>query len=583
MSNKQTKHYVYVVDKKGNPLPPTTRCGHVRKLLEEGKAVPISNHPFTIRLKYDVNYDQVQSFVYGQDPGRENIGDAVSGETGTCVYLSDIETRNKSIKKNMSGRAETRRSRRRYDRQNKQRKARHDGTELQNGKEDTCRTKISCKSKEVSYPGAENPVTHKIIQGKEGKFNNRKREEGWQTPSGKQLIQMHMTALKKACKILPITRVVIERNAFDFQKLENENIHAWEYGKGPLYGYKTYKDYIWDEQHGKCLLCGQNKIDYYHHISQQKDNKYDHVSNIAGLCHECHYGKHGVHKCQDTEDRLLELKSKAVQKYSVGLLNSIMPELIETMKKFCNSNGIDFSVTDGKVTKDTRERHKLFKDHCMDAYAISLAGRNAITDISFPDEVHIQRRFKKKSNNKIAALNQREYWFNGKCVAKNRHKATDQKDNSLEEYMEEYAETHSEKECRKHIHELEIKPAKRTYTYHKEGLVTPIHPGDIVVYEKHNKIKGNTKREVFVATGVEYTEVVKSKKGVKWTEREWKVSFGDGNKTRKAKFCRPVASGCLQVVETRKLEQHLSIVEIENKKLEKSKKKKQKTVSKKAA
>ena len=47
-------HHVYVVDKKGRPLMPTIRFGHVRKLLKECKAVPISHSPFTIRLKYDV-------------------------------------------------------------------------------------------------------------------------------------------------------------------------------------------------------------------------------------------------------------------------------------------------------------------------------------------------------------------------------------------------------------------------------------------------------------------------------------------------------------------------------------------------
>lgn len=45
--------YVYIVDKHGKPLMPTTRFGHVRKLMKSGKAVPISNNPFTIRLKYD--------------------------------------------------------------------------------------------------------------------------------------------------------------------------------------------------------------------------------------------------------------------------------------------------------------------------------------------------------------------------------------------------------------------------------------------------------------------------------------------------------------------------------------------------
>ena len=44
---------VYVVNKKGKPLMPTTRYGKVKRLLKSGKAVVINNNPFTIRLKYD--------------------------------------------------------------------------------------------------------------------------------------------------------------------------------------------------------------------------------------------------------------------------------------------------------------------------------------------------------------------------------------------------------------------------------------------------------------------------------------------------------------------------------------------------
>ena len=60
---------------------PTTRYGHVRKLLKEGKAVPICNSPFAIKLKYDVP-GYTQPVYEGIDTGRENIGDAASLENG---------------------------------------------------------------------------------------------------------------------------------------------------------------------------------------------------------------------------------------------------------------------------------------------------------------------------------------------------------------------------------------------------------------------------------------------------------------------------------------------------------------------
>lgn len=106
---------VFVVSKSGKPLMPTIRYGHVRKLLKSKKAVPIFNLPFTIRLKYDTP-EIVQEFYLGIDPGIENIGIGVSKENGECIFLSELQTNNKAIKKNMDNRREYRCSRKRNKR-----------------------------------------------------------------------------------------------------------------------------------------------------------------------------------------------------------------------------------------------------------------------------------------------------------------------------------------------------------------------------------------------------------------------------------------------------------------------------------
>lgn len=41
---------VYVLNKDGKPLMPTTRCGHVRYLLKEKKARVVKANPFTVKL-----------------------------------------------------------------------------------------------------------------------------------------------------------------------------------------------------------------------------------------------------------------------------------------------------------------------------------------------------------------------------------------------------------------------------------------------------------------------------------------------------------------------------------------------------
>ena len=43
---------VYILDIDNNPLMPTERHGHVRRLLRDGKACVVKRTPFTIKLNY---------------------------------------------------------------------------------------------------------------------------------------------------------------------------------------------------------------------------------------------------------------------------------------------------------------------------------------------------------------------------------------------------------------------------------------------------------------------------------------------------------------------------------------------------
>ena len=87
---------VYVQNKDGKPLMPTTRYCYVRLLLKEKKARVVSTTPFTIQLNYDTP-DVTQDLLLGVDPGRTNIGVAVVKEDGSCIFSAHLETRNKDI------------------------------------------------------------------------------------------------------------------------------------------------------------------------------------------------------------------------------------------------------------------------------------------------------------------------------------------------------------------------------------------------------------------------------------------------------------------------------------------------------
>ena len=76
----------YVLNKDGKPLMPTTRCGHVRHLLNNKKARVVCRNPFTVQLNYETD-DIVQPLYLGIDPGRTNIGLAVVKDNGEPVRL----------------------------------------------------------------------------------------------------------------------------------------------------------------------------------------------------------------------------------------------------------------------------------------------------------------------------------------------------------------------------------------------------------------------------------------------------------------------------------------------------------------
>ena len=119
---------VYVLNKDGKPLMPTTRGGHVRHLLKEQKARVVRTNPFTIQLLYETD-NLVQPLYLGIDPGRTNIGVAVVKTDGTAVFTAHLETRNKEIPKLMQGRKKARRARRTNGRRcRRQRRAKANGT-----------------------------------------------------------------------------------------------------------------------------------------------------------------------------------------------------------------------------------------------------------------------------------------------------------------------------------------------------------------------------------------------------------------------------------------------------------------------
>lgn len=433
---------IYVLNKDGKPLMPTTRGGHVRHLLKEQKARVVRTKPFTIQLLYETK-DVVQPLYLGIDPGRTNIGVAVVKENGTTVFTAHLETRNKEIPKLMKKRKESRCARRTNGRRcRRQRRAKANGTLSKKCvKQTTAKNgSVSKRAKEIGVikrhlPSCKKDVLCIGIKNKEAKFSNRTRPEGWLTPTANQLLQTHVNLVKKIQKFLPISDVVLETNKFAFMQLDNPNIQKWQYQQGPLYKKESLEEAVSEMQEHHCLFC-KKPIDHYHHVVPQHKNGSNTIGNIVGLCTKHH---DLVHKEAAWQEKLAKKKTGLNKKYgALSVLNQIIPALTEGLNTLFPKH---FFVTTGKSTYDYRVAHGVSKDHWLDAYCIACSVLpNDVCDNSINSRVPYElKQFRRHDRRALHKENMnRVYTLNGKKVATNRHKAIEQTNDSLEEFRQNH-------------------------------------------------------------------------------------------------------------------------------------------------
>lgn len=422
---ERTLATVYVLSKSGKPLMPTTRCGHVRILLKEKKARVVERIPFTIQLTYDTE-EKTQPLILGIDPGRTNIGASAVTEEGECVFATQLITRNKDVPELMKARKQYRMAHRRLKRRNKrQRRAKAAGTTSPKG------------VIERVLPGCKEPIHCKGIRNKEARFNNRTRNAGWLTPTANHLLLTHVNMVKKFQKFLPITDVVMEVNRFAFMQVDNPNIQRWQYQRGPLYGKGSVEEAVFEMQGGHCLFC-EKGIDHYHHVVHRRNNGSETIENRAGLCEEHH---RLVHTEEEWEKKLTAEKAGMNKKYhALSVLNQIIPRLIDELAKLFPGHSF---LTTGKDTAGFRENYGIAKDHHLDAYCIACSILVDTTKVKQPTEApHLMKQFRRHDRQACHQANiaRKYYDTDGKLVAKNRHKAMEQKTDSLEEYRNKHSE-----------------------------------------------------------------------------------------------------------------------------------------------
>ena len=404
--------YVYVQASDGTPMMPTKRKHHIQKLLKRGKAVVVEHVPFVVRLKYK-SPKTVQPLYGGTDPGRTNLGDSVMTSDGTVVYKDHVETRNKEVAKLMAGRRGFRQASRRGERLARKRLARRLGTTMK-------------RLMERKLPGyGEGVVKVKDIINTEARFNNRRRPAGWVTPTVRQLVQTHVNMIRRIRKILPVDTWTLEINKFAFMKLDDGSVVGVDFQNGKFRGYKNEDDYIFHLQDGKCLCCGKDKIDHYHHIVPRSRGGSDRWYNKAGLCDECHSR---IHKGEISLAATGEKKRYA----GTSVLNQAVPYIAKALKEMLPA----FDTCTGKDTHDIRELFCIRKDHASDAACIAAYGAPVSKLL---DGVHTYevRQFRRHDRALIKSQRERTYYMEDpvtgklKAVAKNRKPRFEQPGSSL--------------------------------------------------------------------------------------------------------------------------------------------------------
>ena len=314
---------VYVLNRYGNPLMPTTRYGRVRRMLRNGHAVVVDYRPFTIQLTYDTP-NGVQEVSLGVDAGTKHVGFSAT-TTKKVLFEAELLLRSDIVAK-LATRKEFRRARR--NRKTRYRKAR---------------------------------------------FLNRIRSKktGWTAPSARQKVDCHIYGIKNICKILPIKKITVETAQFDTQLLKAQDQglplpQGTDYQKGDQLGFSNVREYVLFRDGHKCRCCkGKSKDSklHVHHIESRKTGG-DAPNNLITLCSECHAKYHrGEIELPKTARRGTPLRDAA----QMGIMRKA---LFNRLKEEFGAE-IPCFETYGYITKHTRAKAGLPKEHVIDARCIS--------------------------------------------------------------------------------------------------------------------------------------------------------------------------------------------------------------------
>lgn len=377
---------LFTVDKCGKPGHPTRRFDMIRKLKKQGRVRIVGGGasgkpPVVVFLDREFDYSKTaeRKLVIALDPGYRYIGFGVcepkSGKL--TVYCKGVlETRIPEIKGLMTERRMHRRFRRYCSRHKKRRLSKRQGRSL---------TKFKAP---------------RNVRGK-----NR------DNATLKHGVETHINLCGRLLKFFPFPKhqvvFVMEDNVFDVRAMTWGKTYGAGYQKSPR-----------TEVEKRCVICGSTENLHKHHIIQRKDGGTDIDENLVYLCRDCH---------EDVHAGRVYIPIKGMKQWrALGTMNAIIGELRKIPR-------LEFIPAPDAAR--ARKTAGLEKGHGNDALATAAAYCNpAEIDTTQSMELHLVK-VRRHSRARIHAVRDRLYKVNGKIVARNRQKRTDQMEPSLADVL----------------------------------------------------------------------------------------------------------------------------------------------------
>ena len=320
---QNTQNRVPVIDTNRQPLAPCTPR-RARILVKQGKAQGRHrNGIYHLVLNRTVPSQLIQPASITVNPGSTTTGIAViqdrNDQSRTVLFGLELHHRGKTIKTNMTKRAQHRNSRRARLRHRKPR------------------------------------------------FSNRRRKPGWLPPSLKSRLTNTLTWIDRISSLVAIKDIHVETQQFDTQRLANPAIHGREYQQGVLYQ-TTLRAYVIHREDHRCIYCNRKPERFtLDHVVPRGANGPTTPGNIVAACERCNKAK-GNRPVEEYLSRRPKVLAR-VQTHlkrpmaAAAHLNAIIPRLLTELRR----NNWDVAEHDAAQTAANRRLLGIPKSHFTDA------------------------------------------------------------------------------------------------------------------------------------------------------------------------------------------------------------------------